>query len=99
MVNRINNINSLNIEESNVLKRINEHDEKSFSNIFVDAINNASKLEQEADDLTVKMAAGQVDNIHEVMVATQKAEISMRYLIEVRSKVLDAYNEIMRIQI
>lgn len=99
MINNINPINGLNMKDSSVLKNANENSGVSFSNVLVNAINNVNLLEHEADNLSIKFAAGQVENIHEVMVATQKAEISMRYLIEVRNKVLDAYREIMRMQI
>lgn len=99
MVNKINPIQNINFSESGVLKKPQNAEGLSFSNILGNAINNANILELEADDLSLKMAAGQVDNIHEVMVATQKAEISMRYLLEIRNKVLDAYKEIMRMQI
>ncbi|QUH26274.1 flagellar hook-basal body complex protein FliE [Serpentinicella alkaliphila] len=99
MINKINPSININNKEHSVLKNTEEKQSNSFSSILTNAINTVNGLEQEADNLSIKMAAGQLDNIHEAMVVTQKAEISMRYLIEVRNKVLDAYREIMRMQI
>ena len=98
MVNKINPLINLNSQLGAPTKTHTNND-ISFSNILKDAIGNVNKLELEADNLTLKMAAGEIDNIHEVMIATQKAEISMRLLVEVRNKVLDAYREITRMQI
>jgi len=99
MINNINPIGNISTKESGLLKKVDEGQEQSFSKTLVNAINHVNMLEIEADESSIKMAAGQIDNIHEVMVATQKSEISMRYLIEVRNKVLEAYREIMRMQI
>ena len=42
---------------------------------------------------------GEIDQLHDVMIAAQKASLSMSLAVEVQSKVIDAYNEIMRMQI
>ncbi|NLY17790.1 MAG: flagellar hook-basal body complex protein FliE, partial [Clostridiaceae bacterium] len=42
---------------------------------------------------------GRTDSIHSVLIAAEKASISLEMIIAVRDKVLDAYNEIMRMQI
>ncbi len=38
-------------------------------------------------------------DIHEVMISLEKADVSFRYMAQIRNKVLDAYNEIMRMQV
>jgi len=70
-----------------------------FMNVLERAVEETNRLQIESDDYAEKLAAGEVDNIHEVMIATQKADISLQLLSAVRGNVIDAYNEIMRMQI
>lgn len=70
-----------------------------FSDYMKDAINNVSDLLQKSDSLTNDFAAGKTDNIHQVMIASEKADLSLQMAMQVRNKLLDAYNEIMRMQI
>jgi flagellar hook-basal body complex protein FliE len=51
---------------------------------------------KESDQLARDFATGKNNNIHEVMIASEKAGISMRFLLQIRNKLLDAYQEIMR---
>jgi flagellar hook-basal body complex protein FliE len=58
-----------------------------------------SGTEQNADDLVQKMATGQPVQPHEVMIASSKASLSVEMLAQVRNKALDAYREVMSLQI
>jgi flagellar hook-basal body complex protein FliE len=49
--------------------------------------------------LTEDFAAGRTDNIHQVMIAAEKSDIALQFTMQIRNKILDAYNEIMRMQI
>ena len=44
------------------------------------------------------LAAGKVDNVHQVVMELGKAEITFNYMMEVRNKMIDAYKEVMRMQ-
>lgn len=78
----------------------NKAEEKaSFKDILMDAIMDVSRLEKNSDAITEDFIAGRTDSIHSVLIAAEKASISLEMVIEVRDKVLDAYNEIMRMQI
>ncbi len=70
-----------------------------FKEMLMDAIADVSKLEKESDAITEDFIAGKTDSIHSVLIAAEKASISLEMVVEVRNKVLDAYNEIMRMQI
>ncbi|MDA3846746.1 MAG: flagellar hook-basal body complex protein FliE [Vallitaleaceae bacterium] len=52
-----------------------------------------------ADQLALDFTLGKVDSIHEVMIAQEKASMALQYTVQLRDKFLDAYNEIMRMQI
>lgn len=71
----------------------------NFKDIFMDALNNVNTLEQESAKMTEDFIAGRTDDIHSVLIASEKATISLQFVIEVRNKVMEAYQEIMRMQI
>ncbi len=70
-----------------------------FSEIFRNALENVSRLELESQALANAFALGKTDNIHQVMIAAEKADIALQFTLQIRNKILDAYNEIMRMQI
>lgn len=53
---------------------------------------------KEADRKTQEFAVGKNRNLHEVMIASEKANISFRLLLQIRNKLMDAYQEVMRMQ-
>ncbi|KAB3531601.1 flagellar hook-basal body complex protein FliE [Alkaliphilus serpentinus] len=102
MVTEMKIINNPSQILSNSLGLFAETKEKgavSFSDMFAESLKNADRLEKESQNFSEKIASGQVDNIHEAMIAAQKADISMQLILQVRNKVLDAYREITRMQI
>lgn len=74
-------------------------DKTSFKDMLMDALMDVSSLEKKADIITEDFIAGRTDSIHSVLIAAEKASISLEMVIEIRDKILDAYNEIMRMQI
>jgi flagellar hook-basal body complex protein FliE len=59
------------------------------------AIGEVDKLQVEADQQAAQVAKG-AGNLHEMALALEKADVAMRLAVRVRNKVVDAYNEIMR---
>jgi len=68
-----------------------------FSGALKGAIDRVNKLEKDSDKSVVEVLQGK-GNIPETMIALQKADISMKLLLSVRNKVLEAYREIMHMQ-
>ncbi len=64
---------------------------KSFTNQVDQEINEANRQSQE-------FAVGKDYDLHEIMIATEKADLSFRLLLQIRNKLLDAYQEVMRMQ-
>jgi flagellar hook-basal body complex protein FliE len=54
---------------------------------------------QVADQTILKANTGESVDLHEMMIAMEKADISLRLMVQVRNKAIDAYQEIMRMQI
>lgn len=71
----------------------------SFRDFLTQALQNVSQLEKESDAITNDFIAGKTDSIHSVLIAAEKASLALDMVLEVRNKVLDAYTEIMRMQV
>jgi len=78
-------------------ERIKQKGSVDFGKAIKEAIDRANRLEREADRSIVDLLQGKAD-IHETMIALQKVDISMRLLLQIRTKVIDAYREIMHMQ-
>lgn len=72
---------------------------KTFGDFLQDSIGKVNKLQQDADVSMQKLASGESKDLHETLLAVEKAEIAFKAMNQVRSKVIDAYKEIMRMQI
>ncbi|MCR4434503.1 MAG: flagellar hook-basal body complex protein FliE [Clostridiales bacterium] len=77
----------------------NEKEAKSFAEFLNDAINRTNDLLLQSQQINDDFAAGKTDNIHDVMIASEKADIALQFTMQIRNKILDAYTEIMRMQI
>ena len=57
------------------------------------------ELQNEAESLQQQLAAGQIEDINQVVLAVQKADLALNFALELRNKVVEAYQEISRMQI
>ncbi len=76
-------------------EKVEQKGPAEFGKLIKGAINKVNGLGREADRSIVDLLQGKAD-IHETMIALQKADISMRLLLTIRNKVIEAYREIMR---
>lgn len=72
---------------------------KSFADTLNEAIMNVNSLHKKADKSVQDLATGRTDNIAEVMIASEKADIALRLMMQVRNKIIDAYQEVMKMQV
>ena len=70
---------------------------RGFGQIIGEAVEKVGKLEKEADKSIVDLMQGKAA-VHDTMIALQKSDLSMRLLMTVRNKVIDAYKEITHMQ-
>lgn len=73
--------------------------EESFSNILSNTMDEVNKNQIQADFAIKELVTGRTKNIHETMLAIEKADTSLKLLMQFRNKILDAYREIMRMQV
>jgi len=71
----------------------------SISGLVKKGIKEVNNLQSHADDLAVKLASGDLEDVHEAMIAMQKAKLAFEFTVQVRNKIIDAYQEIMRMQV
>ena len=71
----------------------------SFSKILEDNLNKVNDLQLKSNEMTEQFALGNIDNVHDVTIAAQKASTALNLTVAVQNKVMDAYNEIMRMQV
>lgn len=72
---------------------------KNFTEILKTSISEVDRLQHETDGAIQALVSGKEKNVHEVMVAMEKASLSLELLVQVRNKVIAAYDEIKRMQI
>ncbi|MDY0405889.1 flagellar hook-basal body complex protein FliE [Virgibacillus sp. 179-BFC.A HS] len=97
----INNVQNMIPPTNNQLNPKVNGDEKSirFGDLLKDAINQMNDAQIASDKKTVALASGNIDNLHDVLITAQKANITLQTAVQIQRKALDAYNETMRMQV
>jgi flagellar hook-basal body complex protein FliE len=73
--------------------------QQSFASVLQNSIDQINNSQLEADNMTNKLINGGNVDLSQVMIAQQKANITLSAAVEVRNKVIDAYQEMMRMQV
>lgn len=71
----------------------------SFKNTLSSFLDEVNDLQLKANESIENLATEKVKNVHEVMVAMAKAEVSFKFMMEARNKLVETYKEVMRMQI
>jgi len=97
---KINPVNIDFLEPQRLKETESQYEGKSFKDFLTDSLSEVNELQKTGDDMAVRFAAGdpQVD-IHNLMQALEEAGIAMQLTIEIRNKLVEAYQEIMRMQV
>ncbi len=74
------------------------NDNAAFDRLLEETIGKVASLQKEAEKAINELASGDGD-IVQAMISMQKAEISFKTMVEVRNKLISAYEEIMRMQV
>lgn len=86
---------------SSKLKKIDssEKGKVSFQKILTNLISKVNQLEKNADESIQKLITGEIESVHQAMIAAEEANLAFRLMMEIRNKLVEAYKEIMRMQI
>lgn len=72
---------------------------EDFSSTIRSLLESANEPQLAADQALNQLATGQTDNVHEVVMSVVKADMSFRFVLELRNRLTDAYQELMRMQV
>ena len=73
--------------------------ENSFGDILSNLVSSVDDAQKAGDMAVEQLQSGDAGHLHEVMIAVEEADISLRMLVQMRNKALSAYEEIMRMQL
>jgi flagellar hook-basal body complex protein FliE len=72
---------------------------KEFGQFLSEALGNVEEAQKGAATAAQRLATGEIKDVSEVMIASEKASLSLQLTVQVRNKVLEAYQEIMRMPV
>lgn len=76
-----------------------EKGEAGFKDTLRSAIGEINELQQNAGKVTEQFVNGEISDLHTVMIEGEKARIGMELMLEIRNKLVEGYQEIMRMQL
>jgi flagellar hook-basal body complex protein FliE len=83
----------------NQTPKSNPQESETFGKILFDSVNKVNGLQLEADRQIEALARGEQKDIHRTMISMEKASISFELMMQIRNKVIEAYDEIRRMPI
>ncbi len=95
----VNEFSNVDLDKLSLEKVEPNKGKQTFGELLASSLNNVNELQKEANTAIQKLVAGESKNIHETMLAVEKAEIAFKTMNQVRTKVIEAYREVMRMQI
>jgi len=87
------------IPGSSVIRTPETEEFGSILSVAMENLNTTNAYLSDAENEEIKLAMGETDNTHDLTVALSKASTALQYTVAVRDKVLEAYKELMQIQI
>ncbi|MFW6867099.1 flagellar hook-basal body complex protein FliE [Nocardioides sp. CPCC 206347] len=70
-----------------------------FGSMVLDGLDKLEGLTDKADNLAVQAATGKLENIHDYTIAASEASVASQMTVALRNKAVEAFNEIMRMQV
>jgi flagellar hook-basal body complex protein FliE len=71
----------------------------NFGELLQDALEKVNLSQLEAEAVSSKLIAGEIEDLHQVMIAVEKAGLSLQLTVQVTNKIIEAYKEITRMQV
>lgn len=87
---------------ANLVKAVNQGAEGSsgdFQNILSSAIDAANETDATSQLSAEALLTGDVNSLHQAVIDSEKATLALSLTVQIRNKVIDAYNEVMRMQV
>lgn len=94
---------NLNLESMDSLKGIKTpqigQERQTFGQMLANSISEVNSLQHQANEAIENLVTGRSRNLHETMIAVEQAEIAFMTMNQIRQKVIEAYHEVMRMQV
>jgi flagellar hook-basal body complex protein FliE len=71
----------------------------NFSDVLTKSVEKVNEMQKQSDTAIAELVSGRTKNIHETMLTIERADTSLKLMMQVRNKILDAYKEIMHMQV
>ncbi|WP_417900561.1 flagellar hook-basal body complex protein FliE [Bacillus haimaensis] len=98
MISKISNQVSM-MQTTEFNKKSSGEVHQQFSGYLKDALNEVNNSQIASNEMTRKLVNNEGVELHDVLIAQQKASVSLQLTMEVRNKGIEAYQEIMRMQV
>jgi len=72
---------------------------ESFSDVLKQALNEVNELQLKSQQDAVALAVGEIEDVHQALITMEQARLALELTVQVRNKLIDAYQEISRMQI
>jgi len=69
-----------------------------FDDMLKGFLKDVNQMQNNADESIQKMVAGEIKDVHQVMLAVEEAKVAFNMMLEIRNKTMDAYNELIRMR-
>ena len=95
MIEKVKDLSLPQLQENNIKK----NEQVNFSDMVKDALDKVNGKQIKAEEETIKLVTGDEQDLSKVLLTTEEARLSLELAYQVRNKIVDAYQEISRMQI
>ncbi len=99
MVDAIKGGLNIAVDPAALKSKVQGAEKGGFENMLKESLEKVNTLQGEADKSIEGLASGKVQDLHETMIAIEKADLSFNLMVQVRNKLIAAYEEVMRMQV
>lgn len=96
MISNIQAISDFSLDITNIT---NSNNQENISNQFLLELQKVNDKQINSEHQLQDLASGKTDNIHHVMLSLEDAKLSLQLLVQVRNKLLEGYQDILRMQV
>lgn len=101
MPGAVSPLSSLQLQRNLSVENLSKKDDEkiSFGEYLKSVLQYTDQLQKEADQATRELVSGNLENLHDLMIATEQAQLSLQLTVQVVNKVIQAYQDVYRMQI
>jgi flagellar hook-basal body complex protein FliE len=99
LIQKTNPIQQLKELESKLGSADRKPGNENFTSVLNEALSEVDQAQKASDKQIQKVVSGDVQDVHSAMIAMQKADLSFQMMMQVRNKLIEAYHEVMRMQV